>query len=287
MNRMRSFPRTAVWIVALLGAVCVPSLFAQEDFEEEAGRSGFYFSAHLPLFSRVAFPATYNAYKSIGGANIPASLALGTTANVNPNAGLGVGVGYQFRFKWLMMSAEAEYAFASASDGEEKLNEDVFYGATFTTVHTQRSFTQTGRKVSVIDLGLNFGVFPFRSFDLGFYVSAGGGYGRQSFNSPAAADAASNGYDINNLRNIDWFDFGDYAGGGTWNRGSFIYFFGLGAEYSISRLISLRLDYKHIASSYSRENVLISSGTVNVYQSKKEYEYTFGNKFSIGLAFHI
>ena len=93
--------------------------------------------------------------------------------------------------------------------------------------------------------------------------------------------------DVNNLNSVEWYDFGNYDGGGTWSRGSFIYFVGLGAEYMISRRLGIRFDYKRVVSSYTRENVLISSGPVNVYQDSKSYEYALGNKFTVGLNYRI
>jgi hypothetical protein len=268
-------------LLVLAGA---SALFAQAEPEV---RKGFFISAQTSIVSGIAFPTGYSTYRSIGGADVPDALGSGETGPVASRPGFALAVGYEWRIKALRMGAEVEGTFVSASDGTEHLRDVVYYGATYTQDDTERLFTQSGRKLSLVDLSFFMGLFPFRSFGLGFNVTAGGGYGRLSFTSPAVADAASRGFNPDLLNGQTDFDFGTYGGGGSWARGSFIYFVGLGAEYEISGRLSLRLDYKYVASSYTRENVLISSGAVNVYQDTKGYEYTVGNKFSLGLNFRI
>lgn len=287
MKRNRIRGKIIAGIAAIFILAGASGLLAQDAPAKPDVRSGFYLSVQTAFFSGMTFPSSYFTYQSIGGANVPSSMYLGTTASLSTRPGLGLALGYEFRIKGLRMGAEIEYAMAAASNGAELLTDDIYYGATYSLVRTERSFTQSGRKLSVFDLSLFMGIFPFRSFDLGFNVAVGGGYGRQSFTSPSVADAAGRNLDIYNLRSIAWFDFGDYDGGGTWSRGSFIYFVGLGAEFNFSRRLSLRFDYKYVASSYTRENVLISSGFVNVYQKTKDFEYTVGNKFTVGLNFRI
>jgi hypothetical protein len=284
LRAKRDFAAGIAAFSILLAACGIAASAAPADAQS---RRGFFISAQTVLTSGLTFPATYFTYKSIGGANVPDSLYLGQTAASSSRPGFGLSLGYEWRFSFLKMTAEIEYSLVTAANGREILNDDVYYGATFTRVHTERPFSQNGRSLSLLDMAFSFGIFPFRSLNLGFSLSAGAGYGRQSFTSPAVADAVSRGFDYNNLRSTTTIDFGDYDGGGTWHRGSLIYFVGLGAEFELSSRLSLRFDYKYIASSYSRENVLISSGAVNVYLDKVDYEYTVGNKFSLGLSFRL
>jgi hypothetical protein len=262
-------------------------LFAQDASSGREVRKGFTLSAQVVQVSGMILPKDYYTYRSIGGANVPDSLYVGNTGPVSSQPGFGLALGYEWRIKALRMGAEVEGTFVSVADSTENLRDTVYYGATYTQVDTERDFNQSGRKLSLIDLSLFMGLFPFRSFALGFNVTAGVGYGRQSFASPAIADAVSRGFDANNLKNQTYFDFGSYEGNGSFARDSVVYFIGLGAEFDISRRLSLRIDYKYFASSYTRENVLISSGVVNVYQDKVSYEYTVANKFSAGLNFRI
>jgi len=271
-------------IMVMTGA---SGLLAQDDPANPDVRKGFYLSAQTALLSGMTFPSGYTTYRSIGGANVPDALYSGETASVSSRPGFGLAAGYEWRFKALRMGAEIEGTFVSAADATERLFDSVYYGASYTLVNTERTFTQTGRKLSLVDLSFFMGLFPFRSFALGFNLTAGVGYGKQSFTSPSVVDAVSRNFDSNNLKGQTDFDFGEYGGGGTWSRGSVVYFVGLGAEFEISRRLSLRIDYKYVASSYTRKDVLISSGAANVYQSEKEFEYTVGNKFTAGLNFRI
>jgi|GEM_PF-3015897 len=259
--------------------------------EEQAGkghaRKGFTFSLQAPFFSGLSFPSAFSAYKSIGGANVPAAVYLSTLGKNSAKPGLGFSLGFLFRERAIFGGLEFEFSSASAADGQEVLQEEIYYGATYSRESIETRHSQNGRKLTLFQLAVNFGVLPFRSFDLGFYISAGGGYGWQSFTSPATAYAASRAYDVNSLREAESYDVGDYGGDGAWNRGSFVYFVGLGSEWFFSRLLSLRLDYKYIASSYTRKNVLISSGPVNVYVDKKSYEYGVGHRFALILGFHL
>lgn len=287
MKKKRATAKLIAGFSLILVMTGAPGLLAQDDPGNPDVRKGFYLSAQTVLTSGMEFPKWFYTYKSIGGANVPASLYAGDMGKVSSRPGFGLAVGYEWRIKGLRMGAELEGAFVSVADSSERLFDTVYYGATYTQVNTERTFAQTGRKLSLVDLSFFMGIFPFRSFGLGFNLTAGVGYGRQSFTSPAFADAVSRGFDANNVKSQTYFDFGEYSGGGGWNRGSVIYFVGLGAEFEISRRLSIRLDYKYVASSYTRKDVLISSGAVNVYQDSVEYEYTVANKFTAGLNFRI
>ncbi len=277
----------SVLLILTLVLAGASRLMAGEGSDDPESRKGFYLSAQGVLTSGTEFPLDFYTYKSIGGANVPDSLYTGDMGKFSSRPGFGLAVGYEWRLKFLRMGAELEGAFVSLADGAEILRDSVYYGATYTQVNTERSFTQSGRKLSLIDLSFFIGAFPFRSFPLGFNITAGVGYGRQAFTSPAFSDAVSRGFSPNNVKSQTYFDFGEYGGSGSWSRGSVIYFVGLGAEFDISPRLSLRVDYKYVASSYSREDVLISSGVVNVYMDRMDYEFTVANKFTAGLNFRI
>lgn len=279
-------PAFVAAVLAAALAADAPALRAQTSGGAEDAQKGFYLVLQAPFFSGVMFPTQYAAYRADGPAAAN-DMYLGEVTRLSAKPTVGLGLGYKIRYRFIMFGVEAEWARASFADGREVLAEDTFTAATFTQRHFETDFTQAERTLDLLDVAFIFGVFPFRGLDLGFSFSAGGGYGRQSYRSPAVADAESRGYDVNGVREVDWFDAGDYDGGGAWSRGSFAYFVGLGSELFISRRLSVKLDYKYVASSYTRENVLISSGAVNVYQNKKGYEYTLGHRLSAGLAFHL
>jgi len=272
---------TAVLLLLTGGA----SLFADNSDDGQRQRSGFYLSAQTAFMTSMTFPRAYRTYKSIGGAATPTAIYLDETGAFSSRPGFGLAGGYRVRTGWLTWGAEIEFQSVAVSDGPEVLTDDVWQD--FETTETVRTFTQSGRSLWLLDFSAIFGAFPFRSFDLGFNVTAGAGYGRQSFTSPSVADAVGRGYDSSPLNGTESFDFGDYDGNGAWHRSSIVYFVGLGAEYELSRALSLRIDYKRVVSSYSRDNVLISSGAVNVYSDHVDYEYAVGNKFTIGLNYRI
>jgi len=287
MNHRPASRLVAVSLFVFLFGQGFSAAAAEEQAGKEKARTGFTVSLQAPLFSGLSFPSAYWAYKSVGGANVPVAVYLSTLGKTSAKPGLGFSLGFLFREKALFGGLEFEFSSASAADGQELLQEEIYYGATFSRENIETRYSQNGRKIVLFQLAFNFGVLPFRSFDLGVYLSAGGGYGRQSFTSPATSYAASRAYDVNTLREVEWYDVGAYDGNGAWTRGSFVYFVGAGGQWFFSRLLSLRLDYKYLASSYTRKNVLISSGPVNVYQEKKSYEYGIGNRFAVILGFHL
>lgn len=259
-------------------------IFGQDNFDEKS-YSRFYVTGQSSIFSGTAFPVSFYAYKATGpsAANYFYAGEFGTSSGL----GFGGGFGYQIREEIFMASVEVNYSFNSHPESKEVLDEQLFNGTNFTWQNFSTTFTQTEQKNSNLLLFGNVGLFPFEELNLSFYGTVGLGIGWQSFNSAATAYAAGRGYDIKTIGKADWYDIGDYSSGGKFSRSSFIMMLGLGSEYFITYNISLKAEWQYIFSSYSRENVLISSGVVNVYQDKKNYEYKVGNKLSIGVAYYF
>ncbi len=259
-------------------------VFSQDEFDEKS-YSRFYITGQSSIFSGTAFPVSFYSYKATGAAaaNYFYAGEFGTSSGI----GFGGGLGYQIREEIFMASVEVNYSFNSHRESKEVLDETLFNGTNLTWQNFTTTFTQTEQKNSNILLFGNVGVFPFEELNLSFYGTVGLGIGWQSFNSAATAYAAGREYDIKTIGKADWYDIGDYSSGGKFSRSSFVMMLGLGSEYFITNKISLKVEWQYLFSSYSRENVLISSGPVNVYQDKKTYEYKVGNKLSLGVAYYF
>ena len=164
---------TAGMIAAFVILAGASGLFAQGGPAKPVERRGFYLSARAVSWSSLEFPSAYGTYKSIGGAAVPNQMYLETTGLFSSRPGFGLTAGYEFRYAWLTFGAEIEYARATVANGPERLMDLV--GRINATTQTVRTFTQSGRTASLYDISLFFGAFPFRSFDLGFNITAGAG----------------------------------------------------------------------------------------------------------------
>lgn len=276
MKHGRTSSKIIVGIAAFLILAGASRLLAQDE------RNGFYISAQTAFVSGLTFPASYSE-GAPAGAYTTGLISLLTTTTLSSRAGLGLALGYRSGGEWLWIGGEIEYAAATAPDGTEVLQVPVLDNWGYTIGSTERSFTQSGRKASYVDISFLVGTYPFRSFDLGFNIAIGVGYGRHVFTSAAIADAESRGLDVKDMIGTYEFDFGNYDGGGTWTKGSFVYVLGLGTEFNFSRRLSLRIDYRYVGGFLTRD---ISEG-VYFDGSSTVYQYTMGNKFTVGLNFHI
>ncbi|MGB9006185.1 MAG: hypothetical protein WCB96_10715 [Candidatus Aminicenantales bacterium] len=251
-------------------------LLAQEE------GTGFYLSAQTAFFSGLTFPASYDEGAPVGG-DPTGYMSLRTTTSLSSRVGLGLALGYRSGAKWLWLGGEVEFAMATAPNGAEILWVPVRNDWGYVIGNAERSFTQSGRKISVFGISLVFGTFPFESFDLGFNAAIGVGYGRHIFQSEAAIDAESRGISIEYMNGGYEFDFGNYDGGGTWTKGSLLYVVGFGSEFKFSRCLSVRLDYRYAAGFLTRDMPVGSYA----YVPSVHYSYTMGNKLMVGLNFRI
>ncbi|MCX6173750.1 MAG: outer membrane beta-barrel protein [Ignavibacteriales bacterium] len=259
-------------------------LYGQDDDEKSYNR--FYLIVQSSIFAGTNYPTFFDAYKATGpaAANYFYAREFGTSSS---KVGFGGGFGYQLRNDIFMISMEVNYSINSHPDSKEVLSEELFNGTDFSRQNFTTTFSQTELKNSNLLLFGSAGVFPFAQLDLSFYITGGLGFEWQSFKSDAAAYAETRGYDISTIGKADWYDLGDYERGGKFSRSSFAMMLGLGSEFFITNNISLKADWQYIFSSYTRENVLISSGAVNVYQNSKDYEYKVGNKLALGVAYYF
>ena len=249
---------------------------------EEQNR--YYITLHTGMFSGTSYPNVFEGYKATGSA--PANYYY-PRSFVNPtgNFGFGGSFGYQVNGDILRVSGEIELSMITHSEDKETLNEITW--SNYQTQTNTSSFTQSKRKNIAALANVIFGLYPFEKVNLGFYISAGIGVGWQSFHSEATANAERKGFNIKTAAGYESKDLGEYASNGDFNRSSFLYLVGLGSELFVSKVISIKFDYKYIGSSYTRENVLVSSGAVNVYRDKVSYEYTFASKISIGVSYYF
>ncbi len=284
MTRLNAiFSKKIFKVIFLALFFLTPHLIEGQNLDDEP-QNRYYITVHSGMFTGTSYPNVFDGYKATGSA--PANYYYPRNfANPGGSYGFGGNFGYLMDGELLKISGEIEFSMITHSDDKETLEETNW--SNYQTQSYTNVFTQSKRNNSIITANANLGIFPFTDFNLGFYVSIGFGVGWQSFHSEATAYAERKGYNVKMAAGYESHDLGDYSNGGDFSRSSFIYLIGLGSELFISRRISLKVDYKYIGSSYTRENVLISSGPVNVYQDKKSYEYTFANKISLGASYYF
>lgn len=267
MCKRRFSPRVIFGIVVCFILASPEGLSAQEK------TSGFHISAQTAFFTGLKFPRYF-----FDGDGVP-----GGMSSLSSNPGFGLALGYRSGGEIFWMGGEIGYSKATASDGVEILHVDIFDAKGYWSRMEERPFTQKARMVSTADISLQFGAFPFRSLGLGFNVSFGVGYGRQSFASGAVADIESRKFSIDDSETRSQFD--TYERGGTWIDNTLAYVVGLGAEFMLSGRFGVRVDYRHVGGFYSVKDA--SAGTGVYYSGTTHYPYAIANRFTIGLNFHI
>ncbi|MCI0707238.1 MAG: hypothetical protein L0Y80_07135 [Ignavibacteriae bacterium] len=272
--------------VLLIVSLMITTAPTYSQLTEEDGEPRFYVRLSGAMYSGVLYPTSFNAYQADGPA---AANSYYTYEFGNPGGsiGFGFGAGYHASIGPIFLSGDLDFTTISHPESRETLIEDRYDSQTFTTTTIITTYQQSNRSNTAIIGTFNFGVYLTSGNELSLYLSAGLGYGWQSFTSAATKYAQTQGYDINTVQGSTIYDTGEYDGNGEFDRGSTLYVLGLGTEVFLAGNISIRVDYKYAGSSYSRENVLISSGAVNLYQDEKSYEYTFGNIFTGGISYYF
>ncbi len=261
----------------------------QDSDGEKDSYSKYYISVNGVRFSGTEYPTRFDGYKTLD--DNKSFLSNNFFGVPDSKFGFGAVIGYVGRDAVIYWGLEVEYMQSAYSDGTELFEEVIWKGVMANPPHEFKSysFTQTERKNSAVSGNLFVGIFPFTDVNLGFNFTVGFGIGWQTLKSNAVIFAEQNGYNAKDLANDTDYDLGEYDQGGVFNRSSFIAMIGGGTELFLSQIISLKFDYKYIVSTYSRENVLISGGGggPNVYQNKKEYEYTFAHKVGLGVYYYF
>lgn len=249
-------------------------LASPEGLSAQEKTSGFHISAQTAFFTGLKFPRYF-----YDGDGVPSE----DGNSLSSNAGYGLALGYRSGGEVFWMGGEIGYSKANAPDGGEILHVRVLDAHGYFSRTEERPFTQKARIVSTADISLQFGAFPFRSLGLGFNVSFGVGYGRQSFTSGAVADIESRKFSIDDSDTNSRYD--TYEQGGNWTDSSIVYVVGLGAEFMLSGRFGVRVDYRHVGGFYGVEGA--SAGTGLYYSGTTHYPYAIANRFTIGLNFHI
>jgi len=279
---------TLLSLVTVLGMASL-----QGQTREDGIGSGFYVTIQPSVFSGTSYPNQYEASLATGNAvKFNSYFAPQTFQSARLTFGPGFAVGWQTHSEWFVASLEVAYAWISHPDGSEQLLGSHFISDTSNGNSNMShqlfltSFSQTSRKNSEWDIRVILGILPFSDLDLCFYASYGLGHGWQSFHSSATEYAESRGYIVSNAGGVTWYDMGDYVGGGDWSRSTATHSFGFGAEMFLSTHLSVRLDYKLISASYTRDHVAVfGTPYVTYYRDGVEYSYTFANVISFGLTY--
>jgi len=282
---MNSFSQTFCLLILFL----VFSNPVSNNAQTDSFPNRLYFGIQGVKLSGTEYPSRFDAYKSSIDQNVK-SYTNNFFTVPDGKFGFGTLVGYQWREQVIVWGVEAEYFQSSYADGEEQLEEVIWNGVFLPSNQYSYKYNQTERRNSALTGNAMIGFFPFEDFQLGFYASIGFGIGWQSLKSAATDFADKRGYDVKETLNDTDYDLGEYDGNGVYSRSSLVYLLGGGAEFFVSAGISLKLDYKYVASSYTRENVLISGGgggVPNVYQKEKMFEYTFAHKLSLGVFYYF
>ena len=273
------------FLLSLVSLCAIASPSYGQPIEDDS-QTRTYIRINAASFLGAAFPSSFNAYTADGPA---AYNSYYTYEFANPSAslGFGIGIGSQVRIGSILLSGDLEYTRSTHPDNQETLIEDMYDSQTFSQQTIITQFQQSGRANSAIIGTFSFGLFLNAENNFSLYFSAGLGYGWQSYASEATKYAQTRGYNIKTIEGSTTYDSGEYNGNGKFTRGSMLYVIGVGSEVVVAPSIGLRLEYRYAGSSYTRENVLISSGAVNIYQSEAVYDYTFANILTGGISYYF
>jgi len=182
---------------------------------------GFYLSAQANHYWSAFFPGGYYLETDwpteLQYAVVLLDFIQFAPAKTVPGIALGYATGEDMYFG----SIEISYSQASFGNAPETFT-GIFHLADSIETTALR-YTQSARKISILDASVRLGAFPFRKLGLAVYVTGGAGYLTFSYQSPASAYAAAQGYNLDYLKqgylkDLSIGDPGGYQGNGAWSR---------------------------------------------------------------------
>jgi hypothetical protein len=248
---------------------------------------GFYISAQAVHYWGLTFPAGYYLETAWPVDLQDAFVVLDTMMQPKGTTVPGFALGFSAGEDPYFGTIEISYSQATAADGPETFTK-ILHGADYVETSIL-NFTQTGRKISVLDAMVRFGIFPLRGLNLALYATGGVGYLKMAYQSPASAAIEAQGYNTDflkqgYLKDVSLADPGTYQGGGVWSRGQIGFELGAGLEWFFGKRLGLRVDYKFITGSVTKKEVIY--GAIPV-EADVRINYTFANRLAAALSYYF
>lgn len=249
---------------------------------------GFYLSAQANYYWHAFYPGGYYLETDwptdLQYAVVLLDSIRYAPAKTVPGIAFGFATGEDIYFGAL----EISYSRATFADGPETFT-GIFHLADGSVETTTLGFTQSARKISILDASARLGAFPFRNLGLAVYVTAGAAYMTFSYQSPASAYAATQGYNLDYLKqgylkDLSIADPGADQGNGAWSRGQFGFELGGGLEWYFGKRLSVRVDYRFATGSVKKKEFI--NGAIPV-EADVRINYTFVNRLTAALTYYF
>ena len=290
--------RTGLMICAA-AALIAPALRAQipPSKPEQAPRlepyrdripHGFYLSAQANYFWHAAYPGGYYLETDWPTDLQYAVVLLDSIQYAPAKTTPGIAFGYATGEDKYFGTIEISYSQASFANQPETFT-GIFHLADSLIETRTLNFTQSARKISILNASARLGIFPFRKLGLAIYATGGVGYLTFSYQSPASAYAAAQGYNLEflkqgYLKDISIADPGSDQGNGAWSRSQFGFELGGGLEWFFGKRLSARIDYRFATGSVKKKEVIY--GAIPV-EADIRINYTFVNRLMAALTYYF
>jgi opacity protein-like surface antigen len=248
---------------------------------------GFYLSAQANTFWHASYPGGYYLETDWPTDLQYAVVLLDSVQYVPAKTVPGIAFGFATGEDAYFGTIEISYSQATFADGPETFT-GIFH-LTDSVETTSLSFTQSARKISVLDATVRLGAFPFRNLGLAVYATGGAGYLTFSYQSPASAYAAAQGYNLDYLKqgylkDLSIADPGNDQGNGAWSRSQIGFELGGGLEWFFGKRLSVRVDYRFITGSVKKKEYI--NGAIPV-EADVQINYTFANRLMAALTYYF
>ena len=194
---------------------------------------------------------------------------------------LGFGLGFQNISGHFLAGFEASYFKAAFADTVE-IEHFRGWNDQWQMIETETPFAQTGRKLTVIELGFDGGYLPSLKFPVAFLVSLGAGYHKKQFRSAYIAqlpsdflmDTTVNDYYGDPGSDGSFSKLGDRPDGGRGRQG-------VPLEAGLARCPIQVLQRKPKTTS------VVGGGGSNIVKSTTNAGYSVGSRLSAGLSVYF
>jgi opacity protein-like surface antigen len=293
-NRLR-----AALLVCAAAALIAPTLRAQippskpepapprlEPYRDRIPH-GFYLSAQATSYWHASYPGGYYL-ETDWPTDLQYAVVLLDSIQFAPGKTVpGIAFGYATGEDIYFGTVEISYSQASFANQPETFT-GIFHLADRVDT-TTLNFTQSARKISILDASARLGVFPFRKLGLAIYVTGGVGYLTFSYQSPASAYVAAQGYNLDYLKqgylkDLSIADPGSDQGNGAWSRSQIGFELGGGLEWFFGKRLSARIDYRFVTGSVKKKEFI--NGAIPV-EADVRINYTFVNRFVAALTYYF
>ncbi len=264
--------------LALLLVFSLSASLAAQDAAADplaAFRSKVYVFASAGKVAGTLFPARFEKINDHSGMLASEAKSSGKTG------GLGFGLGFQNISGHLLVGLEASYAAAAFADTEE-IEHYRGWNDQWQMVETETPFAQTGRKLTVIELGLDGGYVLSRDLPVAFLVSLGVGYSKKQFRSAYIAQLPSDFMMDSTVNDY----YGDPGPDGSFSRSGLALMVGTGVKVFLLKRVSIDVRYKYYNGSRKTTNVT-GGGGGNIVKTTTNASYSVGSRLSAGLSVYF